>query len=180
MAVVEPTAAAPENPLLRRRNSVTLPVKLSLPRQSSVSTITTSTTATATATSSASSSLTNSVSDDLELFSIKPVSYTSLRDLLPLVAVNSPRPLATASNGQSGSEISIRNRLVKQAAWAYLQPMSTSPDSSGRSLFSRLLFRFPVNNPVVGVIEFIDRCIFAPLARAVDWLLRATRIRGSR
>lgn len=177
MAVVEPTAAAPENRLLRRRNSVMLPTKLSLPHQSSASTTTSST---ATATSSASLSLTNSVSDDFELFSIKPVSYTSLRDLLPLAAVNSPRPLATASNGQSGSEISIRNRLVKQAAWAYLQPMSTSPDSSGRRLFSRLFFRFPVHNPVAGVIEFVDRCIIAPLARAVDWLLRAIRIRGSR
>ncbi|XP_049401616.1 uncharacterized protein LOC125865458 [Solanum stenotomum] len=174
MAVVEPTADAPENPLLRRRNSVTLPTKLSLPLQSSASTTT------ATATSSASSSLTNSVSDDFELFSIKPVSYTSLRDLLPPAAVNSPRPLATANNGQSGSEISIRNRLVKQAAWAYLQPMSTSPDSTGRSLFSRLWFCFPVNNPVAGVIEFVDRHIFAPLSRAVDWILRAIRIRSSR
>ncbi|XP_055818874.1 uncharacterized protein LOC129887702 [Solanum dulcamara] len=178
MAVVEPTAAAPENPLLRRRNSVMLPTKLSLPHQSSAST--TTTTVTATASSSASSSLTNSVSDDFELFSIKPVSYTSLRDLLPLAAVNSPRPMATVSNGQSGSEISIRNRLVKQAAWAYLQPMSSSLDSSGRSLFSRFYFRFPVINPVAGVIEFVDRCIFAPLSKAVDWLLRAIRIRGSR
>ncbi|MED6192180.1 hypothetical protein PIB30_007711 [Stylosanthes scabra] len=49
--------------------------------------------------------------------------YTSLRDLLPSSAVNSP----TAS---SSSAISIRNRLVKHAAWAYLQPMSSSPSSS--------------------------------------------------
>ncbi|CAN4089614.1 unnamed protein product [Withania somnifera] len=143
--------------LHRRRNSVVLPPKLSL---------SSSTTTTATASSSASLSLTtSSVNDDFELFSIKPVSYTSLRDLLPPSSVNSP-----------GSEISIRNRLVKQAAWAYLQPMSTSPDSSGRSLFSRLFYQFPVNNPVAGVIEFVDRYIFAPLTRAVDWLLRAIRI----
>ncbi|CAN4113983.1 unnamed protein product [Withania somnifera] len=164
-------AAAQENTLLllhRRRNSFVLPPKLRLVHQSSSSTSTT-----ATATSSTSSSLTttttNSVNGDFELFSIKPASYTSLRDLLPPAAVNSP-----------GSEISIRNRLVKQAAWAYLQPMSTSPDSSGRSLFRRLFFRSPVNNPVAGVIEFVDRYVFAPLTRAVDWLLRAIRIRSSR
>ncbi|KAK4371792.1 hypothetical protein RND71_007176 [Anisodus tanguticus] len=169
---------SPENHLLRRRNSVILPTKLSLHHQSSSPS--TTTTATATSSSSASSSLTNSVSDDFELLSIKPVSYTSLRDLLPPAAVNSPRPMTPVSHGQSGSEISIRNRLVKQAAWAYLQPMSTSPDSSGRSLFSRLFFRSPVNNPVAGLIEFVDRHIFAPLTRALDWLLRAIRIRSSR
>ncbi|XP_060196502.1 uncharacterized protein LOC132625896 [Lycium barbarum] len=157
-------STTPENPLLRRRNSVILPTKLNL--QSSPST---------TATSSSNSS-TNS---DYELFSIKPVSYTSLRDLMPpLSTANSPRPNNNESAG--GSEISIRNRLVKQAAWAYLQPMSTSPDSDGRSLFSRLFYRSPVNNPVARVIEFVDRFIFGPLTRAVDWLLRAVRIRSSR
>ncbi|XP_059281469.1 uncharacterized protein LOC132035200 [Lycium ferocissimum] len=158
-------STTPENPLLRRRNSVILPTKLNL--QSSPSTTATS--------SSSSSSSTNS---DYELFSIKPVSYTSLRDLMPpLSTVNSPRP---NNESAGGSEISIRNHLVKQAAWAYLQPMSTSPDSDGRNLFSRLFYRSPVNNPVARVIEFVDRFIFGPLTRAVDWLLRAVRIRSSR
>ncbi|XP_009617376.1 uncharacterized protein [Nicotiana tomentosiformis] len=172
MSDVESTTAA-ENPILRRRNSLMLPKKLTLPHQTSAST-----TITTTATSS-SSSLTNSASDDFELFSIKPVSYTSLRDILPPLAFNSPRPMTSPHQGQSGSEISIRNRLVKQAAWAYLQPMSTSPDSSGRGLFGRLFF-FPVNNPVAGILDFIDRYIFAPLTKAVDWLLRAVRVRSSR
>ncbi|KAF3661790.1 putative HVA22-like protein i-like [Capsicum annuum] len=198
------SAAAPENPLLhRRRSSATIPPKLglahqssastittptnnilgstsltnsailprkrSLPDQLSASTITTTTTTTSSSSTSASSSLTNSIADDYELFSIKPVSYTSLRDILPPSSINSP-----------GSEISIRNRLVKQAAWAYLQPMATSPDSSSRSLFGCMFFRFPVNNPVAGVIELFDRCILAPLTRAVDWLLRAIWIRSSR
>ncbi|KAE9590800.1 hypothetical protein Lal_00022933 [Lupinus albus] len=70
-------------------------------------------------------------------------SYTSLRDMLPstttaAAAINSP----TASS--SGYEISIRNHLVKQAAWAYLQPMSASPISSAAAphFLRRLCHRF--------------------------------------
>ncbi|KAM7258781.1 hypothetical protein ACFE04_014522 [Oxalis oulophora] len=70
-------------------------------------------------------------------------SYTSLRDLIPspTAAVNSP----TAAHASSPfSNIPIRNRLVKHAAWAYLQPMSslTSPSSTvtTTSLLRRLRF----------------------------------------
>ncbi|QCD98100.1 uncharacterized protein LOC114165322 [Vigna unguiculata] len=75
----------------------------------------------------------------LELVSLKSpfsASYTSLRDVLPSpnFAVNSP----TAS-AYSGQEISIRNRLVKQAAWAYLQPMSASPGGASTPHFLRRL-----------------------------------------
>ncbi|XP_024186388.1 uncharacterized protein LOC112191296 [Rosa chinensis] len=71
---------------------------------------------------------------DLELLS---ESYTSLKDLLPsssFAAVQSPSPNST----NSGYEISIRNRLVKQAAWAYLQPMSSTSGPSGPHLLRRL------------------------------------------
>ncbi|MED6212748.1 hypothetical protein PIB30_086530, partial [Stylosanthes scabra] len=71
-------------------------------------------------------------------------SYTSLRDMLPFpaAAVNSPTPSAAASSSGGGS-ISIRNRLVKQAAWAYLQPMSPSPcGPSGPNFIGRLRLRF--------------------------------------
>ncbi|XP_057721334.1 uncharacterized protein LOC130935555 [Arachis stenosperma] len=63
--------------------------------------------------------------------------YTSLRDVLPSSssAVNSP----TAA---SSSSISIRNRLVKHAAWAYLQPMSSSPSSSYSASSTHFLSRF--------------------------------------
>ncbi|KAL1352177.1 hypothetical protein HN51_016166 [Arachis hypogaea] len=64
--------------------------------------------------------------------------YTSLRDVLPSFsssAVNSP----TAA---SSSSISIRNRLVKHAAWAYLQPMSSSPSSSYSASSTHFLRRF--------------------------------------
>ncbi|VVA15424.1 PREDICTED: LOC107628603 isoform X1 [Prunus dulcis] len=80
---------------------------------------------------------------DLELLSLKgSESYTSLKDLLPSSAspsaVNSPTA-ATAAN--SGYEISIRNRLVKQAAWAYLQPMSSTSGPSGPNFLRRLCLK---------------------------------------
>ncbi|KAL3755573.1 hypothetical protein ACJRO7_002601 [Eucalyptus globulus] len=66
-------------------------------------------------------------------------SYTSLRDLLP------PSPTASsaaaAAAACSSYEISIRNRLVNQAAWAYLRPTSASPGSDGPHLLRRLWLR---------------------------------------
>ncbi|RXH76375.1 hypothetical protein DVH24_019263 [Malus domestica] len=73
---------------------------------------------------------------DLEFLSHKSSeSYTSLKDLLPSSAANSP---TAASANNSGYEISIRNRLVKQAAWAYLQPMSSTSGPSGPNFLRRL------------------------------------------
>ncbi|MED6134381.1 hypothetical protein PIB30_036531 [Stylosanthes scabra] len=74
-------------------------------------------------------------------------SYTSLRDMLPFpaAALNSPTSSASAAAASSsgGGSISIRNRLVKQAAWAYLQPMSPSPSGpSGPNFIGRLRLRF--------------------------------------
>nr|GMD86736.1 uncharacterized protein LOC109181112 [Ipomoea batatas] len=58
--------------------------------------------------------------------SIHSSAYISLRDLLPLAIINSPRPMTPATHRELyyGSEISIRNLLVKMAACAYLKPMS--------------------------------------------------------
>ncbi|KAL2345282.1 hypothetical protein Fmac_006567 [Flemingia macrophylla] len=75
----------------------------------------------------------------LELVSLKPpssASYTSLRDMLPPPNAAVYSPTASAYSGQ---EISIRNRLVKQAAWAYLQPMSASSGGSSTPHFLRRL-----------------------------------------
>lgn len=99
---------------LRRRNSI----------------ITPSTTSTATS------------SPDFELISLRPPSYTSLRDILPSGPTTIQSPKVPSFVAHSGYEISIRNRLVKQAAWAYLQPMSSSPDSGGHNVFHRLWTRF--------------------------------------
>ncbi|KAJ0694968.1 hypothetical protein HanPI659440_Chr15g0614851 [Helianthus annuus] len=79
---------------------------------------------------------------DFELVSLKPVSYTSLRDILPTTAASVQSPKVPSFVVHPGYEISIRNRLVKQAAWAYLQPVSISPDSDGTTIFHRLWTRF--------------------------------------
>lgn len=89
---------------------------------------------------SPSSESSSSSGSNLELVSLKssPVtaSYTSLKDLLassPASSILSP----TSATSSSASEISIpiRNRLVKQAAWAYLQPaVSPYPSSSPRCI----------------------------------------------
>jgi len=89
---------------------------------------------------------------NLDSLSVKTPSYTSLRDVLPYsgAAVNSP-----AANHYN---VSIRNRLVKQAAWAYLQPMSTSPSGpSGPHFFRR--------NPLAACLSFIYHHITRTLQR---------------
>ncbi|XP_022144679.1 uncharacterized protein LOC111014307 [Momordica charantia] len=86
--------------------------------------------------------------------------YTSLRDILPsATAINSP---TAASAANSGYEISIRNRLVKQAAWAYLQPMSSSPGSSGPHLLRRLWLRFSA------CLSFLNLRIISNITHAFD------------
>ncbi|KAI3518736.1 hypothetical protein L1887_07548 [Cichorium endivia] len=117
----------------RRRNSIVTPSDSTLhsDRHYPSSSPTTTTT---------SSSLSSSA--DFELISLKPASYTSLRDILPSPAAVVYSPKVPSYAVHSGYEISIRNRLVKQAAWAYLQPMSTSPDSGGSTVFHRLWTRF--------------------------------------
>nr|GEW52993.1 hypothetical protein [Tanacetum cinerariifolium] len=86
-----------------------------------------------------SGTLISSFSFDFQPVSIKPSSYTSsLRDILPSPnnAVQSPKTPCYVAH--SLCEILIRNKLVKEAAWAYLQPMSTSPEADGSSVLHRL------------------------------------------
>ncbi|KAK2965769.1 hypothetical protein RJ640_014112 [Escallonia rubra] len=165
---------------LRRRNSIStsvvIPAKLTLPikphdhTSSFHATGTTGTTTSSSSSSSSTSSFQSFPSADFELISIRPTSYTSLKDLLPsAAAVQSPTAPATS---QSGCEITIRNRLVKQAAWAYLQPMSTSPDSAGQGFLHRLWVRISG----AGFFRFVDRVV----TRAFDWMLRVIRVRTSR
>ncbi|PON70074.1 hypothetical protein PanWU01x14_082490 [Parasponia andersonii] len=107
------------------------------------------------------------------------LSYTSLKDLIPSsisgAGINSP---TAASAANSGYEISIRNRLVKQAAWAYLQPMSSSPSSDGAHFLSRLWVRLSAaQNPVTSCLGFISRHVIPTLTRAVARILRYLRVR---
>ncbi|XP_014495271.1 uncharacterized protein LOC106757173 [Vigna radiata var. radiata] len=134
----------PESTALRRHNSITAasPVtKLSLPATAPPRTT------------------------SLELVSLKSpfsTSYTSLRDVLPSpnFAVNSP-----TSSAYSSQEISIRNRLVKQAAWAYLQPMSASPGGTSTPHFLRRLsaacFDFIFHHLIPAVSRFFRRMFHA-------------------
>ncbi|KAK8649384.1 hypothetical protein V6N13_130113 [Hibiscus sabdariffa] len=117
---------------------------------------------------------------DVELISLKLKasfsSYTSLRDILPSpeVPINSPTAAGSATN--SGYEISIRNRLVKQAAWAYLQPMSASPDSSGPHFFHRLWLHFSSLNPISSCLRFFNLKLLPCLTRLVDRIVRSIGI----
>lgn len=112
---------------------------------------------------------------DFELLTLKSPStdvYTSLKDILPgsPASILSPTPAVaiagiSGSSTGSGYEISIRNRLVKQAAWAYLQPVvSSSPSSSSRRLcFSGEFFR--------PIIDNFRRVVSETAARVYDWLV---------
>jgi len=111
---------------------------------------------------------------DISLLSLKSSSsYTSLKDLLPSATVNSP----TSSNSTTTSpyEISIRNRLVKHAAWAYLQPMSPSADSSGHFL-RRVWLRFSTKNPITACFRFLSGHVIPSITSAFDRILHAIRV----
>ncbi|CAN6554568.1 unnamed protein product [Malus baccata var. baccata] len=70
---------------------------------------------------------------DIEMITIQTVTYTSLRDLLPA----SPQPsiMSPIHNSSWHDEIPIKNPLVKHAALAYLQPMSSPPEVGDKGLF---------------------------------------------
>ncbi|KAG6638146.1 hypothetical protein CIPAW_10G015400 [Carya illinoinensis] len=116
---------------------------------------------------------------DFELLSSlkSSLAYTSLKDLLPSsgAAVGSP---SSASAANSSYEISIRNRLVKQAAWAYLQPMSSSPGSSGSHFLSRLCLR--LSTSVSDCLDFIKSHLVPAAIRLLDQILRAFGLRKNR
>lgn len=109
---------------------------------------------------------------DFELLPLPTAAYTSLKDLLPPSpsSVLSPTPSAAVSsspsNGGSGYEISIRNRLVKQAAWAYLHSaVASEPSSSRRLCFSGEFLR----QMFAGLQQFVIDTV----RRVYDWLMDA-------
>ncbi|XXG62574.1 hypothetical protein AAC387_Pa05g0905 [Persea americana] len=105
---------------------------------------------------------------DFELASLHPPppsSYTSLKDILPTSpGIQSP----TAS--QICQEISIRNRLVKQAAWAYLQPMASSPGSSSSGPH-QFLRRIWVSFSGAGFLGFLRHPFLRAIRTAFTHLL---------
>ncbi|XP_050230346.1 uncharacterized protein LOC126679371 [Mercurialis annua] len=176
----KPASLSPPSspPTLRRRNSIAtsllIPTKLTVPNSQPYHTtslpplhINGSTTTTTTATNSS-----DVVSFELSSFNSSSLSYTSLKDILPSVAVNSPTGGAATPTCGSAYEISIRNRLVKQAAWAYLQPMSSSPDSTSQHFLRRLWLRFSTENPINACIEFITRHIIPSITQFINRMFR--------
>lgn len=67
---------------------------------------------------------------------VQSLSYTSLRDLLP--SSSSSPGVMSPTPSSSWYEIPIKNPLVKHAAMAYLQPMSSLPEIGSKGLFSKL------------------------------------------
>ncbi|KAM4089463.1 hypothetical protein ACB094_07G153700 [Castanea mollissima] len=80
---------------------------------------------------------------DIEMITIPSVTYTSLKDLLPSSSTTSPPSAITPAmmmmiNSSWYDEIPIKNPLVKHAALAYLQPMSTPREVRRKGIFGRL------------------------------------------
>ncbi|XP_047318890.1 uncharacterized protein LOC124922202 [Impatiens glandulifera] len=103
--------------------------------------------------------------------------YTSLKDILPSVSVQSPttaapspRPGGGGGGNLSAYDITIRNPLVKQAAWAYLQPMSAEENSDGRHFLQFL--RDGISGDIIGCLQSMASI----LSRAFRHLLRAIRL----
>ncbi|XP_052175324.1 uncharacterized protein LOC127790086 [Diospyros lotus] len=167
------------DPPLHRRNSITAPVVV--PGKLKVVPTKTDRAASFTTTifSDFSTSCSSSSSVDFELIPMaifKPPSYTSLRDLLPGASSGVQSPSCASYGGNSGYEISIRNRLVKQAAWAYLQPMSTSPGAPGDNFLRRLWAAITGRRPFAAFFRFFTRT----LSHALDCLVGALPDRSSR
>lgn len=108
----------------------------------------------------------------LEMVSLRPLTYTSLKDILP------PSP-AGISATQSWKEIPIKNRLVKQAAWAYLQPMSSPRQPDCRSFLQMLRIRCSGECggncfDGCGCLEFINEHVVPRIRRAFGRVFLST------
>ncbi|KAG7017485.1 hypothetical protein SDJN02_19350, partial [Cucurbita argyrosperma subsp. argyrosperma] len=151
----------PPLPNLRRRNSITVPVVV--PSKLSLLAATNSSRGVASSPQLPLAFELVPIKSSSSSSSSPSLAYTSLRDILPsATAIYSP---TAASAANSGYEISIRNRLVKQAAWAYLQPMASSPSSSGPHLLHRIWLRFSawlsfVNLPIISSVTNAFNRIF--------------------
>ncbi|MFS7888435.1 hypothetical protein Hanom_Chr05g00416341 [Helianthus anomalus] len=77
---------------------------------------------------------------DIEMISIDSLtSYTSLKDILRSASPPSPEDSPTNFKQiDSWREIPIKDPLLQHAAWAYLQPMSSEPDTDDRCCFWKI------------------------------------------
>ncbi|KAL8150251.1 hypothetical protein V2J09_020059 [Rumex salicifolius] len=125
---------------------------------------------------------------DIELITIQPNSYTSLRDIIAassaaLGGASSPSTAPASptcwKSTRDRDDVPIKNQLVKQAALAYLQPLSSSPSSTeGRSWPQRLKGNlnscFAVDGEgEIGCIGPLDGVVLAAIKEAFGRFLRA-------
>lgn len=87
---------------------------------------------------------TRAPSADIEMVSFNGTAYISLRDLLPSsypAPIAFPRP--PSHDSAAWCEILIKNPLVKHAAIAYLQPMSSSTlaEAEGKGILGAIMDR---------------------------------------
>lgn len=82
---------------------------------------------------------------DIEMITIPSVTYTSLKDLLPSSSSSSSSPPSAITpammkmiNSSWYDEIPLKDPLLKHAALAYLQPMSTPREVRRKGIFGRL------------------------------------------
>ena len=91
---------------------------------------------------------------DIGMTTVQSIGYTSLKDLLPSSssspAVMSPTP------SSSWYEIPIKNPLVKHAAMAYLQPMSSPPEIGNKGLLAKLKEKCFCGGGVCGCFGWIN------------------------
>lgn len=85
-------------------------------------------------------------------------SYTSLRDIMP------------HPNNDSWNEIPIKNHLLKQAAIAYLQPMSTPPPEVGNKGFLQTL------KENCGCFRWLHGGVFSTLGKFVGLFCERRRL----
>lgn len=79
------------------------------------------------------------ISSDVEMITVRSVSYTSLKDLLPCTSSTIGTSSPTHNSSWHDDVSNIKNPLVKHAALAYLQPMSTPPEVGEKGMFGRLV-----------------------------------------
>ncbi|KAJ1436332.1 hypothetical protein SESBI_04364 [Sesbania bispinosa] len=97
---------------------------------------------------------------------VPTVSYTSLRDIVP----HDP-------NNASWNQIPIKNPLLKQAALAYLQPMSTPPEIGNKTFLDHLKENCFCGPQLFGCFRWLNAGFFnALLAAFVGFFCERRRI----
>ncbi|KAF7142580.1 hypothetical protein RHSIM_Rhsim05G0052900 [Rhododendron simsii] len=75
---------------------------------------------------------------NIEMVPLQPLTYTSLRDLLPASPPGSILWPTYNDRKDSWREIPIKDPLLQHAAWAYLRPMTAVRGDEDRGLLGKL------------------------------------------